>query len=352
MSEWLYPTEWGLYCAAGDFFIDPWRPVHRALITHSHSDHARWGSDAYLTAEENVPLLKHRLGEVKVESLQWGEVREIQGVKVSFHPAGHIRGAGQIRLEYRGEIWVITGDYKRHADPTTPTFEPVRAHGLISECTFGLPIYQWAAPEQVIAEIAEWWASCAAEGKNAVLYAYSLGKAQRLLALLPPIGPVYVHNSIAPLNLLYESAGIKLFPWKPASEWNKEKGILLIAPPAVQKSRWLSRFEPYEEAQASGWMAIRGRKRQKALDRGFALSDHADFHQLLETIREVQPERVIFTHGYTDTMATIARQMGYEANTWHTAYNGEADEEKTEDAHSERPPIDGEPPDGFEPPTY
>ncbi|MEN3041218.1 MAG: ligase-associated DNA damage response exonuclease [Bacteroidia bacterium] len=328
--QWLYPTAYGLYCEPGDFYIDPWRPVARALITHSHSDHARWGSQAYLTSEENLPLLLHRLGQVSAEGLPWGEKRLIGGVQVSFHPAGHIRGAAQIRLEYKGEVWVITGDYKRHADPTTSPFEPVRTHGLVSECTFGMPIYQWPAPEIVISEIEQWWAACASEGKNAILYAYSLGKAQRILASLSPVGPVYVHHSLAPINRLYEAAGVRLIPWKPASDWQKEKGILLIAPPAVQKSRWLTRFEPYEEAQASGWMAIRGRKRQKALDRGFVLSDHADFYQIFQTISESGAERVVFTHGYTEMMTTLARLRGYEATTWQTAYTGEMEEKELE----------------------
>lgn len=353
MSRWLYPTAEGLYCEPGDFFIDPWRPVSRAVITHAHSDHARRGSQAYLTAAENVPFLRQRLGEIYVEGMPWGEGREIHGVRVSFHPAGHIRGAAQIRLEYRGEVWVITGDFKRHPDPTTAPFEPVRAHGLISECTFGLPIYQWVSPEAVIQEVAQWWAACASEGKNAVLYAYALGKAQRLLALLPPVGPVYVHPGLAPINRIYESEGVRLLPWKPTTEWKKEKGILLLAPPAVQKSRWLTQFEPYEEAQASGWMTIRGRRRQKALDRGFVLSDHADFPQLLQTLKECAPEMVIFTHGYTDTMADLARLHGYHAMAWETAYSGEGEEEMSpQPGGSNDSPDDLEPPDGFEPPTY
>lgn len=327
MPKWLYPTSHGLYCEPGDFFIDPWRPVSRALITHAHSDHARRGSAAYLTAQENVTLLRQRLGEIHVEGMQWGEIRHINGVRVSFHPAGHIRGAGQIRLEYRGEVWVITGDFKRQPDPTTAPFEPIQTHGLISECTFGLPIYQWSSPEEVIQDIAQWWTDCITEGKNAILYAYSLGKAQRLLSLLPPVGSVYVHSSLVPLNQLYEAAGIPLLPWRPVTEWKKEKGILLLAPPAVQKSRWLARFEPYEEAQASGWMAIRGRRRQKALDRGFVLSDHADFPQLLQTLKDCAPETVIFTHGYTDAMTTLARLHGYHAMAWNTAYGSDGEEE-------------------------
>ncbi|MCX7606401.1 MAG: ligase-associated DNA damage response exonuclease [Bacteroidia bacterium] len=333
LPGWVRATVAGLYCEPGDFFIDPWRPVKRALITHAHSDHARGGSAAYLTAEENVPLLRLRLGAVSIEGIPWGESRCMSGVRVSFHPAGHIRGSSQIRLEYQGEVCVITGDYKRHSDPTTVEFEVVRADILVSESTFGLPIYQWAAPESVIQEIAEWWSSCHAEGKNAILYAYSLGKAQRLLSLLPPVGPVYVHGSIAAINEVYEAAGISLLPWRPVSLWDRmEKGILLIAPPAVQKSRWLARFEPYEEAQASGWMAVRGRRRQRALDRGFVLSDHADFYQLMETLRESGAEKVVFTHGYTEAMVHFAQQQGYQAYLWKTDYAGEVDTESDRQA--------------------
>jgi putative mRNA 3-end processing factor len=258
--------------------------------------------------------------------LSWGKPLRINSVQVSFHPSGHIRGAAQIRLEYRGEVWVITGDYKRDLDPTTPPFEPIPAHVLVSECTFGLPIYQWPPTEAILTEIANWWAACRDKGVNAVLYAYSLGKAQRLLASLPPIGPVYVHGSITPLNQLYEAAGVPLLRWKLATLWEKgTTGALILAPPATQKSRWLSRFEPYEEAQASGWMAIRGRRRQRALDRGFVLSDHADFPQLMATLRESGAEKVIFTNGYTEAMVRYARFQGYDAYLWETAYAGEVD---------------------------
>lgn len=328
LPTWLYPTAAGLYCEPGDFYIDPWRPVARALITHAHTDHARPGCAHYLTAEENRLLLHARTGASSIETLAWGERQRVGEVEVSFHPSGHIRGAAQIRLTYRGEVWVITGDYKRHADPTTLPFEPLRAHGLISECTFGLPIYQWPDPQKVLQEIADWWEACREAGKNAVLYAYSLGKAQRLLASLPPVGPVYVHGSIATLNALYEAEGVALLPYKPLSAYDKrERGALVIAPPAFQKSRGIERLEPCEEAQASGWMAIRGRRRQKGLDRGFVLSDHADFPQLWETLRESAAETIIFTHGYTETMVQLARMRGYDAYLWETAYAGEVDVE-------------------------
>ncbi|MCS6790906.1 MAG: ligase-associated DNA damage response exonuclease [Bacteroidia bacterium] len=338
---WLHLTPHGIYCEPGNFYIDPWRPVEKALITHAHSDHARYGSRFYLTAQENLPLLRHRLGDVYIEGWAWGEERRIGEVAVAFYPAGHIRGASQIRLSYKGEVWVITGDYKRHSDPTTAAFEPLKAHGVISECTFGLPIYQWASPEHVLEEIAAWWQKCASEGKNAVLYAYSLGKAQRLLASLPEIGPVVVHGALTPINKLYEAGGVRLLPWKPAANLtHKVKGALVLAPPAVQKSAWLRRFEPYEEGQASGWMAIRGRRRQKALDRGFPLSDHADYYQLLQTLREMEVEKVIFTHGYTEVMRATAAAMGWEAHTWQTLYQGEGveEEERTREDSNPQPP--------------
>ncbi|MCS7188890.1 MAG: MBL fold metallo-hydrolase [Bacteroidia bacterium] len=220
---WIRLTAGGLYCEPGDFFIDPWCPVERALITHAHSDHVRKGCKSYFTAEQNILLLRHRLGSASIEGLPWGVRKNVNGVEVSFHPSGHIRGAAQIRLAYRGEVCVITGDYKRHPDPTTTCFEPLRAHVLISESTFGLPMYRWSEPVHVIEEIGRWWATCRAEGKNAILFVYSLGKAQRLLATLPPIGPVYVYDSIAAVNQLYEREGVSLLPWQPLSKWWNKK---------------------------------------------------------------------------------------------------------------------------------
>ncbi|MEN2992037.1 MAG: ligase-associated DNA damage response exonuclease [Bacteroidia bacterium] len=326
LPAWLELRPAGLYCVPGDFYLDPWAPVARAVITHAHSDHARRGSEAYLCAAENAPLLRHRLGNIRLQTLAWGETLSQNGLRLSLHPAGHIRGSAQVRLEYRGEVWVFTGDYKRWVDPTTAPFEPIRAHGLISESTFGLPIYQWSAPAEVMAAIVAWWESCRKEGKNALLYAYTLGKAQRILALLSEAGPCYVHKSIAAINYLYEQAGVKLGKWQVLvpEALPRLKGALCILPPAAQKARWLSQLEPYEEAQASGWMAVRGRRRQKALDRGFPLSDHADFYQILQTVREVQPERVIFTHGYTEAMADYLRWQGYAAYAWRSRYEGEA----------------------------
>lgn len=326
---WLRLAPEGLYCEPGDFYIDPWRAVPRALITHAHSDHARAGSRAYLTSQENALLLRHRIGSARIETLPWGRPLRIGQVEVSFHPAGHIRGSAQIRLGYRGEVWVITGDYKRQVDPTTLPFEPLRAEVIVSECTFGLPIYRWPPAETVLQEILDWWQACAAEGKNALLYVYSLGKAQRILASLPATaGPIYVHTSIAAINALYEADGVRLVPWRPASEWVKgTRGALVLAPPQVQGSRWVERFAPYEEGQASGWIMLRGRRRQRALDRGFVLSDHADFPALEETIRQSGAQRVFLTHGYCSEMAQYLRARGLEVYLWETAYAGEMDSE-------------------------
>ncbi len=325
---WIRPAPEGLYCEAGDFYIDPWGPVPRAVITHAHSDHARRGCGAYLTSAENVPLLTHRVGPAAIQGLPWGQTLRIGGVEVTFYPAGHIRGAAQVRLAYRGEVWVITGDYKRQADPTTLPFEPLRCHTLVSECTFGLPIYRWEPPDRVIADIAAWWAQCAAAGKNALLYAYALGKAQRLLAMLPPLGPIYVHGSVAAINAIYEAEGVRLAPWERATAWRKgTRGALILAPPSVHRSRWVEPFAPYEEGQVSGWMAIRGRRRQRNIDRGFVLSDHADFPALVQTLQESQAQQVIFTHGYTHEMQVYAASRGYAAYLWETAYAGEVDSE-------------------------
>lgn len=189
----LRTTDRGLYCEAGDFHIDPWAPVARAVVTHAHGDHLTWGCESYLVSETGAAVSRERLGAwgAGLESMPYGDTRTINGVRVSFHPAGHILGSAQVRLEYRGEVWVVSGDYKTDPDPTCAPWEPVRCHTFITESTFGLPIYRWPSQQQVFAEINAWWAANAAAGQVSLLCAYALGKAQRLLAGLDPsIGPI------------------------------------------------------------------------------------------------------------------------------------------------------------------
>lgn len=310
------PTEKGLYVPAGDFYIDPVKPVPRAVITHAHSDHARRGSDAYLCSESSAPLLRSRLGKVSIQPLPWRERITIGEVQVSLHPAGHIRGSAQIRIEHRGFVFLVTGDYKQDLDTTAEPWEAVRAHAVLSECTFGLPVYRWPDPEAVLADIAAWWSTCQRKKHNAILLAYSLGKAQRILAGLPDMGLRYVHPSIARMNQAYEVQGIRLGAWKPLpAEGPLEAGALILMPPQIAPQQ-LEKFAPYEVAKASGWLLLRKHRRQYPLHQAFVLSDHADFYQIIQCLEATGAETFYFTHGYREAMKTYFAARGYESYVW------------------------------------
>jgi putative mRNA 3-end processing factor len=312
----LVPTEKGLYVPLGDFYIDPVKPVPRAVITHAHSDHARRGSQAYLCSGPTGPLLRSRLGRVSIQTLPWGEKITIGEVQVSLHPAGHILGSAQIRIEHRGYVFVVTGDYKSAPDPTAEPWEAISAHAVLSECTFGLPLYRWPNPNKVITEITTWWAACQAHKRIAILLAYSLGKAQRLLASLPDIGPRYVHPSIAKMTEAYEAQGIRLGSWRPLPPSGTiEPGALLLLPPQIDPQR-LSAFAPYEIGEASGWLLLRKHRRQPHLHQAFVLSDHADFDQLVECLKATGAETFYFTHGYREAMQSYFAAKGYESYIW------------------------------------
>lgn len=332
-SDLIRVTPAGLYCEAGDFFVDPWQPVSRAVITHAHADHARAGSGAYLTAREGVPLLRYRLREIPatIEGLPWGEPRRLNGVTVSFHPAGHIRGSAQVRIEHEGEVWVVTGDYKRAADPTCTPFEVVRCHTLITEATFALPVYRWTPGDAVLAEIAAWWREAQASGACAILYAYTLGKAQRLLAGLASLidEPIWVHGAIEPLNALYRDDGVRLAATRlvtSAERGEKLTGALVLAPPSAVAPGWLRRFRQPETGFASGWMRLRGTRRRRGLDRGFAISDHVDWPSLIRTIEECGASRVLATHGDSAALVRFLSERGIDAAPLDTPYTGEDEE--------------------------
>ncbi len=306
-------TRNGLYCEAGDFYIDPCRRVERALITHGHSDHARHGMGGYLTAAPGVGIVRERVGgEARIEGLPFGERRRIGSVEISFHPAGHLLGSGQIRVEHRGEVWVVTGDYKTADDVSCESFEPVRCDTLITESTFGLPIYRWPDPHEVFARIHQWWRDNQAEGRTSVLFAYALGKAQRVLCGLDSsIGPIGVHGAVAKLNPHYRSAGRPLPQTIPAGSETRDvlKGRgLIVAPGSARNTPWIRRFAPYSLAFASGWMGVRGARRRQALDRGFVLSDHVDWPGILETIDQSGATCVGATHGYTAPLIRWLRE--------------------------------------------
>ena len=322
----------GLYCAAGDFYIDPWQPVDRAVITHAHGDHARPGSGAYLAAKCGVPILKVRLGpEARIEGLDYGEVRDINGVKVSLHPAGHVLGAAQVRIESAGEVWVVTGDYKLDPDPTCDPFEVVRCHSLVTESTFALPIYRWATPREIFGGIDAWWRANAAAGRASVIFGYAFGKAQRILASVDAsIGPIVVHGAVDVLNRGYRECGVKIPETRMAAERGKREdfaGALIVAPPSAQNSPWLKRFGDYSDAFASGWMAIRGTRRRKAVDKGFVLSDHADWPGLNRAIEASGAEHVHVMHGYTAPLVQWLSERGVDAHVMKTEYEDLGGEE-------------------------
>jgi putative mRNA 3-end processing factor len=323
------PTASGLYCAAGRFHIDPWQPVERAVITHAHGDHLRAGSLAYLCSEAALRLVQHRLPvDVVLESVPYGQPIDINGVRVSLHPAGHILGSSQVRLEHRGEVWVASGDYKRSPDPTCAPFEPVRCHTFITEATFALPIFRWDPPSRTVAEICAWWDEMRAAGRPAVLFGYALGKAQRVLAELAHCTDrtIFVHGALVDLTDAYRAAGITLPAIARATEAARGKsfaGELIVAPLSARGSTWMRRFGDHSSAFASGWMRIRGARRRRGYDRGFALSDHADWDALLQTVEETGAERVFVTHGYTHQLARALGERGFDAHPWQTQYEGE-----------------------------
>jgi putative mRNA 3-end processing factor len=325
----LQVTEAGLYCEAGDFYIDPWQPVTRAIITHAHSDHARAGSERYLVAEPGAELLRLRLQpDAHVRALAYGEPLHIQDVTVSLHPAGHLLGSAQVRVEHRGEVWVVTGDYKTEVDATCAPFELVPCHTLITESTFGLPIFRWRPQQEIFAEIDAWWAACQAAGRTAILYGYALGKAQRLIAGLNPArGPILAHGAVYRLTEAYRRWGIDLPPvaYADSERARKFRGqAMVIAPPsAAGVAGWLRKFGPTSDGFASGWMQIRGNRRRQAYDRGFVLSDHADWGGLLTTIQATCAEHVGVTHGYTRQLVRYLQEQGTDAFVMPTRYEGD-----------------------------
>jgi putative mRNA 3-end processing factor len=324
-------TSRGLYCAAGDFYVDPWQPVARAVITHAHADHARRGSASYLAAAEGISVLRHRLGETaRIRAVPYGEPVTLNGVQVSLHPAGHILGSAQVRVEYQGEVWVVSGDYKVEPDPTCAPFTVVPCDTFISEATFGLPIYRWPPQESVFAEINDWWRANQQRGKASVLFAYALGKAQRVLAGIDAsIGPLFVHGAVHNLNQHYLASGVALPEARyagaagPDTRWHE---ALIIAPTSAQNSPWLRRFGPHSTAFASGWMRVRGQRRRRSVDRGFVLSDHVDWPGIIATVADTGAQRVLVTHGYTPPVVRWLTEQGLEAYALDTPYRGEEED--------------------------
>jgi putative mRNA 3-end processing factor len=329
-SELIELTDRGLYCPVGDFYIDPWRAVERAVVTHGHSDHARWGSQWYLGAKPGEHVLRSRLHEgANIQSLAYGEPLTHNGVRISLHPAGHVLGSAQVRLEHEGYVWVITGDYKLQQDPTCAPFEPVKCHGFLTESTFGLPIYRWEEPRVVFDQMNAWWRSNQEQGKCSILYAYSLGKAQRLQASVDPsIGPIYTHAAVEKLNEVYRQSGVELPETTLVSvadkktDWSK---ALVVAPPSELGKPWTRTLGLQSSGYASGWMRVRGARRRQSVDRGFVVSDHVDWQGILWAVKESGAEKVWATHGQVGTVVRYLQEQGLEARGLKSFFEREAE---------------------------
>ena len=331
MPDLLEVTPDGIYCRAGGFYVDPWGAVEHAVITHAHSDHVPQAAKRYLAARAGVEVLRARVGlDAAVEGLGYGESVRIGDALVSLHPAGHVLGSAQVRIEQGGEVWVVSGDYKVDPDPTCAAFEPVRCHTFVSESTFGLPIYRWPKQWQVFDEIHTWWRGNQDNGKASLLFAYALGKAQRVLAGMDgSIGPIYAHGAVERVNRLYREAGVPLPPTlypgdaPVGTDWSR---ALILAPPSSNGTPWMRRFGHVSRGFVSGWMRIRGARRRRSLDRGFVLSDHADWAGLLASIEASGAERVWVTHGYRLPLVKWLRNQGLDAHAVETRFEGERDE--------------------------
>jgi len=326
MADMVVVRKEGLYCVPGQFYIDPWRPVERAVITHAHGDHARVGHGHYLAADSGVGILRSRLGDIHIDGLPYGAVVEHNGVRISLHPAGHVLGSAQVRMEHRGEVWVASGDYKVEPDKTCMPFEPVRCDTFITESTFGLPVYRWRPEQEIFDDINGWWRKNADAGRCSVIYAYAFGKAQRILSGLDPsIGTIICHGAAEPLNRVYREAGVALPATNMVGDVDKAdlRRAIVIAPPSAGGSPWIKRFGDYSDAFASGWMQLRGARRRRGVDRGFVLSDHADWPGLMTAIRATEAPRVIVTHGSIPILVRWLRQQGLDASGFETEYGDE-----------------------------
>jgi putative mRNA 3-end processing factor len=324
-------TDKGIFCKKAGLYIDPWKPVDYALITHAHADHSRSGNKHYLSTDLSKPIIQHRLGQdISIESVTYGETKTINGVKFSFHPAGHIIGSAQIRVEYKGEVWVVSGDYKLEDDGFSAPFESIKCDVFITECTFGLPVFAWKDPNEVFEEINQWWKKNKEENKATILCGYSLGKAQRLIqGVDPSIGKIYTHGAIENTNQVIREMGVDLRDTIYIDPDDKKKdyaGSLIIAPPSALGTTWQKKFRPFEVGIASGWMNLRGPRRRRSVDRGFILSDHADWEGLNQAIKASECEKVIVTHGYTSIFSQYLQEQGYDATIESTEFEGEVED--------------------------
>ncbi|HMQ05956.1 MAG TPA: ligase-associated DNA damage response exonuclease [Saprospiraceae bacterium] len=320
----------GIYCEEGDFYIDPWQPVKKAVITHAHSDHATYGHAKYLATQLTLPILHHRLGNQNYTGLDYGQTLKINGVNISFHPAGHIIGSAQVRVESKGETWVVSGDYKIHNDGLSTPFEPVRCHHFITESTFGIPAFRWVDPKIVFEQINQWWEKNATLGKTSILSVYALGKAQRILQNVNhDIGPVWAHGAVENMNTILRNAGHPLKQGNKTNLSNHQelaRALVLVTPGSIQSS-WFKRLKNHSLGYASGWMNLRGVKRRRGVDVGFVLSDHADWDGLIQAIEATGADSIYVTHGYTQIFSRFLNENGWDAQPILTEYGNEHENE-------------------------
>ncbi|NVJ88569.1 MAG: ligase-associated DNA damage response exonuclease [Flavobacteriaceae bacterium] len=317
-------TKKGIYCIPGKFYLDPWYPVDYAIISHGHADHARWGNKHYLCHNDSKAILQHRIGVgISIESLAYNQTKMINGVKVSFHPAGHIIGSAQIRLEYKGYVVVFSGDYKIQPDGVSTSFEPIKCHEFITESTFGLPIYKWKTEQELQNELQDWIYQNQQNNRTSVFFGYSLGKAQRILKLVENVDAIYVHAAIHNLNNAISNSGITLPKSQLLTSDFKKSAIqnkIIILPPALLGSRLLKRIPNAATAICSGWMQIRGNRRWKGVDAGFVVSDHADWDGLLTAVKATEAEKVYVTHGSQAVFSKYLNDIGIKAHELKTEF--------------------------------
>ncbi|MEM9089878.1 MAG: ligase-associated DNA damage response exonuclease [Cyanobacteria bacterium P01_F01_bin.53] len=331
MSALITVRPEGLYCAAGDFYIDPWKPVETALITHAHADHAYSGHKHYTATAISEGILRKRLGKgINLSGVAYGDKLKLGKTWVSFHSAGHVLGSAQVRVEHKGEVWAVSGDYKRDADPSCEPFEVIECDSFITEATFGLPIYRWDSGEVTAEQIYHWWQGDLT--RPSLLFCYAFGKSQRVLAELTKFTDktVYLHGAVHNLTDIYRDVGVEMVPTVPVSEMEKSykfTGALIIAPPSGHRSNWMKRFKRPQTAFASGWMAVRGARRRRGYERGFVLSDHADWPGLINTVKQTKAKNIYVTHGQNDVLARyLTEEMGLNARPLKTLFEGERDE--------------------------
>ena len=317
-NDLLIFNDRGIYCPRSNVYIDPIKPVDKAILTHAHSDHARPGSKYYIAQKDNFNILKLRLGDIPLETKAYNERFLINQVKFSFHPAGHIWGSSQVRVEYKDEVWVVSGDYKTVDDGFSTPYEPIKCHVFISESTFALPVFKWLPQKLVLNQLELWWKKNAEDGKTSIVSAYALGKAQRLLTSVnPDIGKIFVHGAVHNVNEALRKDGAILpdcqyvSPEIPKSAY---PGSLVVTPSSGLGTSWVNKFYPYELGTVSGWMNIRGIKRRRNAGRGFVLSDHADWQGLNQAVEACEAEKIFVMHGYTDSFARYLNGKGLESD--------------------------------------